>query len=431
MNVTALLIAAMLGATGISGSADNVVLKGDLNGDKVLTEEDLTEFSSCLIGRKQFTDEQYAAADLNGDGRVNIYDLIRLRKNIFSRSGTLPTGTWIAYGSSGTKYYTFSGNKCTCTDEKTGAVKDYACSVSGNKLVLGVENADISWNRDDNFVLKRSGGAVEEFHYYDSAPIEYSKLLTGNYYAKDGSGSVRCFNIKGVSGSVNGKAFTYKMNGSSLTFSFADGTAMTAQMTKVDSMHFDMKWSSGVTERFTLRNITVKNGITYVNGILIANKSYSLPSSYDPGAILPEVMSAYNTMRADGAKAGMTYWITSGYRSYSYQRQLYNNYAARDGYAKADTYSARPGYSEHQTGLAMDINVAGDNFGYTPESKWLDANCYKYGFIMRYPKGKQDITGYKYEPWHVRYLGKQLAKEVHDSGLTLEEFLCIDSKYKN
>jgi LAS superfamily LD-carboxypeptidase LdcB len=79
----------------------------------------------------------------------------------------------------------------------------------------------------------------------------------------------------------------------------------------------------------------------------------------------------------------------------------------------------------------MDINVAGDSFGYTPESKWLAANCWKYGFIIRYPQGKQNITGYKYEPWHVRYLGKQLAKEVYDSGLSLEEFLCIDSKYKN
>jgi len=429
MNAQALLIAAMLGISGISGSTSAAV-KGDLNGDHVLTEEDLDLFSSCLVGRKQFTEEQYAAADINGDGKVNSFDLIRLRKSIFSRKDVIPSGTWLAYSSSGTKYYTFSGSKCTCTIEKTGAVTNYDCSAANGKLLIGKDSSDISWNSSENFVLKHSDGAVEEFCYYDSAPIDYSKLLTGNYFAKNGS-STRSFNIKGVSGSVNGKPFTYKMNGNAFTFNFEDGSTLTAQMTRVDSMHFDMKWSSGITERFTLRNITVKDGITYVNGILIANKSYSLPASYNPGAILAEPMAAFRTMQADGAKAGLSYWITSGYRSYSYQSQLYNNYAARDGYAKADTYSARPGYSEHQTGLAMDINVAGDSFGYTPESKWLAANCWKYGFIIRYPQGKQNITGYKYEPWHVRYLGKQLAKEVYDSGLSLEEFLCIDSKYKN
>ena len=110
--------------------------------------------------------------------------------------------------------------------------------------------------------------------------------------------------------------------------------------------------------------------------------------------------------------------------------QLYNSYVNRDGKAKADTYSARPGHSEHQTGLAMDINNASDAFNNTPEAKWIAANCWKYGFILRYPQGKQNITGYKYESWHVRYLGNDLAKEVYNSGLTLEEFLCIDSVYK-
>ena len=414
-----------------SSSSEEIVVRGDLNGDSVVSEADISLLSDCLVGRKQFTGKQLSLADINGDGRVNVYDLIRLRKIAFSYRNKLPSGTWIARSSSGTRYYNFSGSKCTCTDEKTGSTTSYNCSVSGNKLVLNSESSDVSWSSNESFVLKRSGGSLESFTYYGNEAIDYSKLLTGNWYAKDGSGSVRCFNIKGISGSVNGKPFTYKMNGSKLDFTFDDGSKLSAQMSRVDSMHLDMKWSDGRTERFTLRNITVKNGITYVNGILIANKSYSLPSSYDPGAILPEAMSAFNTLKADGARNGLSYWITSGYRSYTYQKTLYNNYAARDGYAKADTYSARPGHSEHQTGLGIDINVAGDSFGYTPESKWLAANCWRYGFIIRYPKGKQDITGYKYEPWHVRYLGKSLAKEVFDSGLTLEEFLCIDSKYKN
>ena len=134
-------------------------------------------------------------------------------------------------------------------------------------------------------------------------------------------------------------------------------------------------------------------------------------------------------MQSAAKRDGMNLSICSGYRSYSYQAQLYNSYVARDGKAKADTYSARPGHSEHQTGLAADINYASDYFTSTPEAKWLADNCYQYGFSIRHPKGKADITGYKYESWHIRYLGEELAQLVHDSGLTLEEYLCVDSKY--
>jgi LAS superfamily LD-carboxypeptidase LdcB len=94
-----------------------------------------------------------------------------------------------------------------------------------------------------------------------------------------------------------------------------------------------------------------------------------------------------------------------------------------------DTFSARPGHSEHQTGMAMDIIEASSAFEGTPAAIWLAENCYKYGFIIRYPKGKENITGYKYEPWHIRYLGKDTAWAVYNSGLTLEEYLGIDSVY--
>ena len=93
--------------------------------------------------------------------------------------------------------------------------------------------------------------------------------------------------------------------------------------------------------------------------------------------------------------------------------------------AEADTFSARPGTSEHQTGLAMDVGWIDDSYGDTPSGKWLAANCYKYGFIIRYPKNKESITGYKYEPWHIRYLGTDIAKDVYDSGLCLEEYLGV------
>lgn len=127
----------------------------------------------------------------------------------------------------------------------------------------------------------------------------------------------------------------------------------------------------------------------------------------------------------DAAKAeGISLRSVSPYRSYSTQQSTYNGWVAKSGKAKADTYSARPGYSEHQTGLAVDINCASQkaNFQNTKEYAWLIKNCYKYGFILRYPKGKEYITGYVYEPWHYRYIGVEHATKVHNLGITYEEY---------
>ena len=168
---------------------------------------------------------------------------------------------------------------------------------------------------------------------------------------------------------------------------------------------------------------------TYIKGVLVANKTYELPSNYNPG-VNPQAQSAFNNMSSAAAQEGINLYIVSGFRSYSTQASIYNNYVARDGKAAADRYSARPGHSEHQTGLAFDLNSLSQSFENTPEGKWLAANCYKYGFIIRYPKGKENITGYMYEPWHVRYLGTDTATKVYNSGLTLEEYLGIDSVYK-
>lgn len=176
---------------------------------------------------------------------------------------------------------------------------------------------------------------------------------------------------------------------------------------------------------------TVENidGFTYVNGILIANKTYLLPADYDPGKILPEAQTAFDTMRAAAKEEGLTLKIVSGYRSYQKQDKVYHNYAARDGAALADRYSARAGSSEHQTGYAMDINSVRQSFAETKEGKWLAAHCAEYGFILRYPKDKEAETGFMYEPWHVRYLGVELAQKITDSGLCLEEYLGITSAY--
>lgn len=175
-------------------------------------------------------------------------------------------------------------------------------------------------------------------------------------------------------------------------------------------------------------DIQVVDGITYVNGILIANKTYALPADYAPG-VDAAAQAAFDQMAAAAAQEGLSLYISSGFRSYEYQAGLYQRYVQRDGQAAADTYSARPGHSEHQTGLAFDLNTIDDSFAATPEGQWVAQHCHEYGFLMRYPADKEDVTGYKYEPWHIRYLGVEAATAVAQSGLCLEEYLGIDSAY--
>ena len=175
--------------------------------------------------------------------------------------------------------------------------------------------------------------------------------------------------------------------------------------------------------------------LTYIDGILIANKTYPLPKSYAPGWNT-EGAAQLSVMFAAAQAEGIYLKMQSGYRSYIDQSIIYNDYVARDGQEAADRYSARPGHSEHQTGLAFDLTTTyydglWEGFADTPEGKWVAENCHKYGFIIRYPKEKEHITGYMYEPWHVRYIGVDKATAVYESGLCLEEYLNITSSYAN
>ena len=191
--------------------------------------------------------------------------------------------------------------------------------------------------------------------------------------------------------------------------------------------------SQGTTSKgYKIEN---KGGATYIGGILIANKTYPLSSSYG-GGLKSSTSKAFNEMKAAAALDGFEIRIGSGYRSYKSQTTIYKNYVKRDGQAKADTYSARPGHSEHQSGLAIDICASGykcigSGFNGTPPANWLSENAYKYGFILRYPNGKTNETGYKFESWHYRYVGVDLATKLYNGGnwITLEDYLGITSKY--
>ena len=166
----------------------------------------------------------------------------------------------------------------------------------------------------------------------------------------------------------------------------------------------------------------------YVDGILIVNKSFGIPRSYNPGGLTKECEEAFYRLRQGAAADNVNIYLSSGFRSYDYQSSLYSGYVSYYGTAVADTFSARPGHSEHQTGLAIDCNIVNDSFIGTPEAIWLAEHCHEYGFIIRYPQGKQGVTGYKYEPWHIRYVG-DMAEQIYESGLTLEEYYDLPSQY--
>ncbi len=183
----------------------------------------------------------------------------------------------------------------------------------------------------------------------------------------------------------------------------------------------DISCKGTVTAKIKAPEPVQKDGVTYVGGVILVNRQYSLPKDYGSGLD----MSAYKAWLKMKDASGYDMSIVSGYRSYEKQRETFEYWASIDGWEKADKYSAQPGHSEHQTGLAMDISSLNQSYGDTDEGKWLAKHCWEYGFLLRYPKGGEKITGYIYEPWHVRYLGKSTAKLVHDSGLTLEEFLCV------
>ncbi|WP_442864093.1 D-alanyl-D-alanine carboxypeptidase family protein [Anoxybacillus sp. J5B_2022] len=203
--------------------------------------------------------------------------------------------------------------------------------------------------------------------------------------------------------------------------------------------------------------IEVQNGQKVImnptNILALVNKEQSLPASYKPSdLVVPNVPFSFSEtnvekryMRLEAAKAleqlfaaankaGIQLVAVSGYRSYDRQKELFDEEVKKNGKEKAIHAVAFPGQSEHQTGLAIDISSLSMKssltaaFGDTKEGKWVAAHAHEYGFIIRYPKGKEAITGYQYEPWHIRYVGKKAAKVIFEKDITLEEYFQIVKK---
>ncbi|HEY3368227.1 MAG TPA: M15 family metallopeptidase [Symbiobacteriaceae bacterium] len=193
----------------------------------------------------------------------------------------------------------------------------------------------------------------------------------------------------------------------------------------------------------------VKGAAQQVDIAVLVNKSMMLPPDYKPDDLVePNVPFIFKEqvekrlMRKAAAQAlermftaakqdGIYLAGVSGYRSFATQKSLFDYYVRTQGEELARKYSAEAGHSEHQTGLAMDVSgstgqcAADDCFADTPEAKWLAGHAPEYGFIIRYPKGKETVTGYQSEPWHVRYVGTPMSREIAAKGLTLEEYLSL------
>ncbi|KIJ86946.1 MULTISPECIES: D-alanyl-D-alanine carboxypeptidase family protein [Staphylococcus] len=169
------------------------------------------------------------------------------------------------------------------------------------------------------------------------------------------------------------------------------------------------------------------NGVTYVNGHVIVNKQLALPAKYKPGEN-KIAKKQLNKLLKQAEKRNLDLTMTSGYRNFENQEKVVDTFVEKDGKQKTTKYAAKPGHSEHQTGLAFDVGTSQPlndfhtDFEKTKEAQWLAKHAANYGFIIRYPKNQSKQTGYAYEPWHLRYVGPQLAKTINEKNTNLESY---------
>ena len=309
-------------------------------------------------------------------------------------------------------YYMLDGKRTYIT-ETTATVPQITETQVTGKLIISNQTS----NGFDVVVTNVSGGGKEVKEV--RVPIWSDKNgqddLTWYHADKQSDGS---YKVHVDRASHKGDAGTYSVH----LYYMLDGkrtyiTETTATVPQSNESH--------VTGKLT------NNGSYYsVRGkyddIIIVNKKHGLSKDYNPGEN-PTAKAAFVRLRDDminqGLNVGRSY---SGFRSYDYQKTLYDNYVSRDGQAAADRYSARPGFSEHQTGLVFDLtDKSGNLLEDSRASQWLKDNAHNYGFIVRFQAGKEASTGYMPEAWHIRYVGKE-AKDIHDSGLSLEEYFGIE-----
>ena len=309
-------------------------------------------------------------------------------------------------------YYMLNGKRTYITETKATVPQSTESQVTG-KLTISNQTS----NGFDVVVTNVSGGGKEVKEV--RVPIWSDKNgqddLTWYHADKQSDGS---YKVHVDTASHKGDAGTYSVH----LYYMLDGKRTYITETKATVPQ--------ATESHATGKLTNNGSYYSVRGkyddIIIVNKKHGLSKDYNPGEN-PTAKAAFVRLRDDminqGLNVGRSY---SGFRSYDYQKTLYDNYVSRDGQAAADRYSARPGFSEHQTGLVFDLtDKSGNLLEDARASQWLKDNAHNYGFIVRFQAGKEASTGYMPEAWHIRYVGKE-AKDIHDSGLSLEEYFGIE-----
>ena len=309
-------------------------------------------------------------------------------------------------------YYMLNGKRTYITETKATVPQATESQVTG-KLTISNQTS----NGFDVVVTNVSGGGKEVKEV--RVPIWSDKNgqddLTWYHADKQSDGS---YKVHVDTASHKGDAGTYSVH----LYYMLNGKRTYITETKATVPQ--------VTESQVTGKLTNNGSYYSVRGkyddIIIVNKKHGLSKDYNPGEN-PTAKAAFVRLRDDminqGLNVGRSY---SGFRSYDYQKTLYDNYVSRDGQAAADRYSARPGFSEHQTGLVFDLtDKSGNLLEDARASQWLKDNAHNYGFIVRFQAGKEASTGYMPEAWHIRYVGKE-AKDIHDSGLSLEEYFGIE-----
>ena len=222
--------------------------------------------------------------------------------------------------------------------------------------------------------------------------------------------------------------------------SYNDGVKSTSEIVTEVNCNLDKKAYVDISEAdITKRHLMLVNKYYYLKETYVPeNKTLLTPNQYttwqSDGYLDDIAYNAFIQMVEEAKEQGYYLMDTSPFRDYELQEYLYNNYVKNNGLVWADKSSARPGHSEHQTGLATDIIKKSSSmydFKNTEEFKWMSKNAYKYGFILRYPEGKEHLTGYKYEPWHYRYVGVEAAKYIYENDIVFEEYYAYFCEYKN
>lgn len=205
------------------------------------------------------------------------------------------------------------------------------------------------------------------------------------------------------------------------------------------NLNLDLPFYTNTKEaKLTNTFYTLVNKYNYLREDFVPNNLVELEAPYAREGIylVKSARDKFYELVKKASEEGLTIRAVSAYRGYTYQKRLYDKYVENDGVSKADTYSARPGFSDHQTGLVVDVDNSINSFeGFTntKEYQWMLANSYKYGFILRYPEGKEAITGYQFESWHYRFVGVKLAKKIKASNLTFDEYFTryLDFSYSS